>query len=166
MVLYFSFKGNQTTSILADVRAVFGRNSVTSGFKEALVEHNNMYDEYFEADQKSFFDDKGGIVRKPFFWCNNVCGFLELVSNKRGIPLSDCHIQIGGDTGKGFLKITAKITPHDDCPMSPPENKRRKRSDGVGHKFIHSGHRNILLLGVGQDIKESKENIDLLFTWV
>ena len=65
-------------------------------------------------------------MEKITFWCHNVRGFLEMVATQRGKILEECNIKIGGDTGKGFLKITASIfTPGTETLIG-------KRKKGLG----------------------------------
>ena len=54
-----------------------------------------------------------------------------MVATQRGKILEECNIKIGGDTGKGFLKLTASIfTPNTEAPTS--KKTRRTRDDGIG----------------------------------
>lgn len=159
--------GNQMNTIAADLRVKLGRDVVSPGLKGAVVEHNKMYSDFFSGEKKVFWDTEGNVVRKALFWCHNVRGFLEMVASKRGKVLDDCHVKIGGDTGKGFLKVTASIfTPTPEAQMS--RKRRRTREEGLsgGKKFMENGQRMILLLCVVKDVPESMENLELLFTYV
>ena len=68
-----------------------------------------MYADYFTGDRKLFWNKDGNIIEKGVFWCLSVKSFLELVARKRGKELCECSLKIGGDTGKGFMKVTASI---------------------------------------------------------
>ena len=116
--------GNQMRTLAADLRVKLGRNVVEAGFDTAMVEHNSMYKVYFSAEKKIFWDSDGNMVEKAFFWCNNVKEFLEVVARKRGKVLDECSVKIGGDTGKGFLKITASI--YNPGTSSQEKSERRK----------------------------------------
>ena len=63
--------------------------------------------------------------------------FLELVAHKRENVLDECNIKIGGDTGKGWLKITASIFQTKTTSSNQTHKKRRTRDDGIsgGVKF-------------------------------
>ena len=90
-----------------------------------------------------------------------------MVASKRGKILDECSLKIGGDTGKGFMKITASLfTPNTADPVS--RKKRRTREDGISevNKFSETGQRMILLLCVVKGVPESMENLELLFTHV
>ena len=159
--------GNQINTIAADLRIKLGRDAVVPGLDKAVVEHNNMYLDFFSGEQKMFWDSEGNVVRRAIFWCHNVRGFLEMVASKRGEILDECSLKIGGDTGKGFMKITASLfTPNTADPVS--RKKRRTREDGISevNKFSETGQRMILLLCVVKGVPESMENLELLFTHV
>ena len=92
-----------------------------------------------------------------------------MVASKRERVLDECHLKIGGDTGKGFLKVTASIFNPSSSPMLEKGKKmRRTRDDGIGGgtKFEEHGQRMILLLGLVKGVPERKENIDLIFNLV
>ena len=161
--------GKQITTVAADLKVKMGRNIVEAGFDAALVNHNNMYSEYFKAEKKKFWDSDGNLMEKTFFWCSKVKEFLELVARKRGKVLDECNIKIGGDTGKGFLKVTASIfNPNLSPQLETPKRKRRKMSDGIsgGVRFEDHGQRMILLLGLVKGVPESQENLEQIFDLV
>ena len=81
-----------------------------------MVQHNNMYADYFTGDRKLFWNKDGNIIEKGVFWCLSVKSFLELVARKRGKELCECSLKIGGDTGKGFMKVTASIFSPNQTP--------------------------------------------------
>ena len=123
--------GNQINTIAADLRIKLGRDAVVPGLDKAVVEHNNMYLDFFSGEQKMFWDSEGNVVRRAIFWCHNVRGFLEMVASKRGKILDECSLKIGGDTGKGFMKITASLfTPNTADPVS----RKKKEDQGRWHQ--------------------------------
>ena len=161
--------GKQITTIAADLRVKLGRDSVQTGFDAAVVQHNNMYADYFTGDRKLFWDKDGNIIEKAVFWCHSVKSFLELVARKRGKELSECSLKIGGDTGKGFLKVTASIfSPNLSPQQENTKKKRRTREDGIcgGLRFRETGQRMILLLCLVKDVPESMDNLEIIFTLV
>ena len=101
--------GKQINTIAADMRIKLGRSVIEPGLNKAVIEHNNMYSDFFSGDKKVFWSNEGDLVEKIAFCCHNVKGFLEMVATQRGRVLEECNIKIGGDTGKGFLKLTASI---------------------------------------------------------
>ena len=160
--------GKQINTVAADLRAKLGQKAVEAGFDTAMVEHNNQYAEYFSAENKMFWDTEGNIIEKAFFWCHRVKDFLDLVARKRGMVLEECNLKIGGDTGKGFLKVTASIYT-SNAPTAEKEKKRRRtREEGIGggKRFVEHGQRMILLLCLVKGVPESEENLELIFTHV
>ena len=116
MVSSSHLTGKQINTLAADLRVKLGRDVVETGFDTAMIMHNNQYAEYFSAKKKMFWDLDGNFMEKTFFWCTRVKDFLKLVARKREKNLEECSVKIGGDTGKGFLKVTASIF----CPSATP----------------------------------------------
>ena len=161
--------GNQMRTLAADLRVKLGRNVVEAGFDTAMVEHNSMYKVYFSAEKKIFWDSDGNMVEKAFFWCNNVKEFLEVVARKRGKVLDECSVKIGGDTGKGFLKITASIyNPGTSSQEKSAKKMRRTSKEGIrgGVRFVDHGQRMILLLGLVKGVPECQENLEKIFSLI
>ena len=75
--------GKQTDSVLADMRAVLGRNIIEPGVKVARILHNSQYKEFFRSEKAEFWNTDGEVVFKPFFWCSSLKPFLETVAEKR-----------------------------------------------------------------------------------
>ena len=121
--------------------------------------------EFFSAEMYKFRNSEGELVYKPFFWCSKLVPFLHSVAEKRGRKLEDCTLKVGGDTGKGFFKLTVSLY----VPRNPSEGKsklpRRNRGDGVcqGRRFMETGQRMILLLAWCKDVPESAENLETIF---
>ena len=159
--------GRQINSIAADMRVKLGRNVIEPGLDRAVIGHNSMYSDFFSGERKVFWNNEGNVIEKITFWCHNVRGFLEMVATRRGKILEECNLKIGGDTGKGFLKLTASI--YEPAAEAPTSKKiRRSRDDGIGggRHFSDSGQRMILLLCVVKGVPESMENLGLLFSYV
>ena len=91
--------------------------------------------------------------------------FLELVAHKREKVLDECSVKIGGDTGKGWLKITASIFQPKPASNNQKHKKRRTRDDGIsgGVRFEETGQRMILLLAIVKGVSESKANLEQIF---
>lgn len=157
--------GKQISTVASDLRVKLGRGAVQAGFDTAMVEHNNMYTDYFSAEKKQFLDSAGNLIEKPFFWCHDVKRFLELVAHKREKVLDECNVKIGGDTGKGWLKITASIFQPKPTSSNQKHKKRRTRDDGIsgGVRFEETGQRMILLLAIVKGVPESKANLEQIF---
>jgi hypothetical protein len=114
---------------------------------------------------RGFLDSKRG---KALDYC-----YVKIIPILPSLPTLDISlllvvmVKIGGDTGKGFLKVTASIfTSTTEPPVS--RKRRRTREEGIsgGKKFLENGQRMILLLCVVKDVPESMENLELLFTYV
>ena len=119
--------GKQIDTVAADLRAKLGRNVVEAGFDDARVDHNNMYADYFCAEKKLFWDDENNIIEKATFWCHRSKEFLELVARKRNRDLDESQLKIAGDTGKGFLKITASIYTPSATPTQKKGGERERK---------------------------------------
>ena len=159
--------GKQINTVAADLRTKLGRDIVEAGFEDAMVEHNNMYADYFCAEKKLFWDDENNIIEKASFWCHRSKEFLDLVARKRNKVLDECQLKIAGDTGKGFLKITASIyTPSATPTQKKGKKRRRTREEGVagGVRFEDHCQRMILLLFLAKGVPESSENLELIFS--
>ena len=155
--------GKQVKSVAADLRVKLGRAVVQPGFDKTVIEHNNMYSEFFRQGKKMFFDTEGNVIEEGVIWCNDAEGFLNLIARKRGKELEDCHLKIGGDTGKGFLKITASIFTESEVQQN--RKKRRTREEGIhgGSRFEETGQRMVLLLFLVKGVPETMENLDIIF---
>ena len=157
--------GKQTDSVLADMRVCLGRSVIEPGVKSARVQHNNQYREYFSAARVNFSNSDGKLVEKPFFWCSKIQEFLKCVAEKRGRRLEDCKVKMGGDTGKGFFKLTSSLyVPHMDSDVTS-KKARRNRVDGVSKRdrFSESGQRMILLLAWCKGIPETADNLERVY---
>ena len=69
--------------------------------------------------------------------------------------------KLGGDSGKGFLKLTLTLYDDDESvdEERPAKKKRRTREDRIGTSAEETGQNMILLLGVVPTIPESSFNI-------
>ena len=160
--------GKQTDSVLADIRAKLGRSVIEPGVKSARVHHNSQYREFFTAAVVKFWSSEGELVNKPFFWCSSLEAFLNNVAEKRGRMLEECRLKVGGDTGKGFFKLTASLYVPASRTAPISKKMRRSREDGVSPvgKFAETGQRMILLLAWCKGIPESAENLEIVYNAV
>ena len=100
------------------------------------------------------------------------CQEILLPQARGGYPvpvLLAKDLKIGGDTGKGFLKVTASIYTSNATPLAEKEKKRKRtREEGIGggKRFVEHGQRMILLLCLVKGVPESEENLELIFTHV
>jgi len=148
--------GNQMDKILADFRAKAGRKIVKPGARNASRLHNKQYSEFFTAGVMEFEDNDGKPLRKPFVYCSSYSKFIEKVEGNRGVKGK--ARKIGGDSGKGFFKLT--LTLYDEDVEGGDKKKRRKRKDGVtGGEVEETGQSMILLLAVVPGIPETAHNI-------
>ena len=67
----------QITSSAADLRVKLGRGIIEPGLRKGMVDHNNMYSEFFSSEYKLFYDNHDQLVPKAFFWCHDVKSFLD-----------------------------------------------------------------------------------------
>ena len=78
--------GNQMKTILADIRAKFGRKAVEAGNRKATTEHNSQYSKYFTAEITEFEDKDGKLMKKPLVYCSSLLEFLEKVEEFDATP--------------------------------------------------------------------------------
>ena len=82
--------------------------------------------------------------------------------------LEECRLKVGGDTGKGFFKLTASLYVPASRTAPISKKMRRSREDGVSPvgKFAETGQRMILLLAWCKGIPESAENLEIVYNAV
>ena len=79
----------QLENVMADLRSKHGRNFIEPGLAEASKEHNQLYVDYFTAEEITLKDSKGNDINKTLFYCHRLTEFLQAVCNNRGIRLED-----------------------------------------------------------------------------
>jgi hypothetical protein len=158
-----NLSGRQMDKVVAGVRLKMGRAAVDQGFHEKQIEHNNQYEEYFSAELMEFEGKEGEKVTKPLVYCNALGEFIDHVEENRGGRRGKKR-KLGGDSGKGFLKLT--LTLYDDESIiedRPAKKARRSREEGIcGTYAEETGQRMILLLAVLPTVAESPYNLKKL----
>ena len=90
--------GVQTLSVFSNMRSVFGRSLVEPGLHKQLSVLNGRFLQFFTCERVRF--EKGDtMVERPFFFCNDVEGYLRVVANLRGQNWEDLTLLVQGDSG-------------------------------------------------------------------
>ena len=100
----------------------------------------------------------------PILICNEVDGYLQKKAELIGKNVEDFELKLGGDSGKGSLKLTITMT--DPTPEPPSKKARVTHKDGVQALKSHSGkYVSILASLPNRDPKigETYDNLKLIF---
>ena len=128
-ILVMKVKANvsdsQMETFLADIRVKFGRDSVEPGVRKALSLHNSQYRQYFTAKMGEFEDSDGNTVIKPFIYCSAYSEFIAKVEGNRGVK--DKKRKVGGDSGKGFFKLTLTLYSDEEEEKGEKVENEEKR---------------------------------------
>lgn len=151
-------------SILGNMRPKLGRKIVEPGLHLGFAPHNNQYRDYFAAKFEEFEGSDGKKIRMPFVHCTDLNGFIEKLEENRGGKRGKKR-KIGGDSGKGFLKITLSIYDPEDHERKPAKKARRSYDQGVsgGVKAEETGQSMIMVIAGVPTIPESAVNLEKMY---
>ena len=134
---------------------------------QVFSEHNSQYADFFTAKFETFEDKDGMPIGMPLVYCSDLVGFLEKVEENRGVAGRGKKRKLGGDSGKGFLKLTLSLYDEEVDPSERPRKKaRRSREEGITATAEETGQKRILLLAVVPTIPESAANLKKLLNIV
>ena len=158
--------GEQTTSIMADIRCKYGQKVVDAFLKPAIALHNQEFAQFFKAEVLLFAGVKDRILRRPSFYCHMLVEFLSAVADKRGFKLENLSNLTGADSGQGFFKMATSLV--NEGQERKAKGARRTREQGIdgGEKFAYNGSRKIVLLFVCETRPESADNLETVFRLV
>ena len=117
--------GSQTSSVMADMRAKFGRSIVESHLKPAITLHNDRLAKFFRCEVLLFSGKDDTPLRRATLYCIDTSAFLTYIAEKRGKVLEDLTVVLGGDSGQGFLKLTSSLV--DSSPVQQGSSRSREQ---------------------------------------
>ena len=157
----------QMQRILAGMRIKLGLKCIEKRMDQVFSEHNSQYADFFTAKFETFEDKDGMPIGMPLVYCSDLVGFLEKVEENRGVAGRGKKRKLGGDSGKGFLKLTLSLYDEEVDPSERPRKKaRRSREEGITATAEETGQKRILLLAVVPTIPESAANLKKLLNIV
>ena len=152
-----------------------GRRSIPKNYFQHMSKNSKSLENVYTHDIFDFeINNKNEKEKRPVIWANAE-ELLDSVLQKRNL-VGNCLIKIMADGGQGFFKICMTILPENyspelDCSIGSdseeddvPIKKRKLYAEGgsSGKKAkLTSVHR--LMLCIVPDIKETYENVKLLF---
>ena len=148
------------------VRAAIGRKSVPKNIFSHLAKQTKLLKDMYEIGFDKFDVDDSGVkeIRPIIYGVSSE--LLDFVVAERKME-GNLSIQIMADGGKEFFKVSMIILPENDNESEIDDSKvqRSKYSDGgiVGKKAKLTSVKRLILLCVVPKIKETYENLDLLF---
>lgn len=163
------------------MRATVGKKSVPKFLVKQLAQQSKrLEDVYIKGSEYFDCDDKGPKKIRPFVYAV-ASELLDSVVAKRKLE-GNITIKLMADHGQGFFKISMAVLPEnyvpeidsetaedlsefDDVHVDHVKGKRSTYAEGgtVGKKAKLTSVKRLILLCVVPDIKESYENLDLLF---
>ena len=150
-----------TKTLLYDLILARGLRTVVekNSFK-TIQQRNHQLDKFFELRQLVYKrEDKNKITKNvevPTVVCSNLSDLIEKVMQERQRKDGDSIlIKISIDGGGGFLKFGTSIFDIDD--PSP------KVYSGMANKFLESGVKRALLIGLSPNVSEDYVNVKRLW---
>lgn len=157
----------QVTNLL---RSSAGKKSVPAYFSKHTSDRSKLLEDVYYNSMLNF-DIEGSKPKeqRPVIWAN-ASELLDAVVEKRNI-IGNVVVKIMADGGQGFFKICMTILPEGyfcDENYEVLEKKRKLYAEGgsVGVKPKLGSVNRLLMLCTVPDIKESYDNVKLLFDLV
>ena len=152
---------SQTKILLRDIRLASGsRNIIEKNAFVKIQEKNRQLDSFFKLNKLVYrVEEKETKITKnmefPTIVCSDLPGLIDMVLEKRERERDSVLIKISVDGGGGFLKICASIFEIDD--PTP------RVSGALSKKFLESGVKKILIVGLVPDVSENYVNVKRLW---
>lgn len=129
---------------------------------------SHRIDDYFDVAEAEFTKTKGKITtveKKEFVLCKNVAELCNKIEKERCV-MGQPHYKLGIDGGGNFLKICMSIqSTNVDDEFKEKRNSRRLsyNKESIDIKFLDSGVKKLLILGLVESTQENFENVSLLW---
>lgn len=176
-----NFRGNMGMSLNAMkkftnfIRANVGKKAVPVGITKHMSEQSKILKDIYKLDSAEFDIDAGGIKKKRPIVYANASELLDAIIDKREM-IGYVSVKLMADGGQDFFKMSLTVLPEDYTEEiieyenssdsdSESKSKRSKYSEGgtVGRKAKLTSVNRLILLCIVPNIKETYENLDILF---
>lgn len=151
------------------LRSTAGRKSVPSHYKEHINMKKKEFEDIYNHDILDFDIDGGKMEKRPVVWANTA-KLLDEVLDRRDLH-DNFQVKVMADGGQGFFKISMSIIPESYYCGSMNEDvieeniKRSKYCEGgsIGKPARLTSVKKVIMLCIVPDIKETYENVKILF---
>ena len=156
----------QMNRLATFIRHSAGRKSVPSNYSSHISERTKLLEDNYEISTLEF-DTKNTKVKekRPVIW-TNAEKIVESVLEKRNF-VGNYTIKVMADGGQGFFKVCLSIIPvtsepDEDLYVNVP-TKKRKLSRKIHASSPETSVKKLIMLCIVPDIKETYENVKMLF---
>ena len=169
MQLKHNFSISQMRGSLADIRNVFGFNSVEPYIRDSMSAEKAALRSFFKQDMVTFFkkvkdhDNEYTIEEEPMVYCCNLEGLLLHLAKERKMNPAELLKLIGFDRGQGHTQLTLQQYLESDLLRGEQENgKRNIREQGLAGKGKAAfGVNNLIILAISPVKSEDYINIEV-----
>lgn len=150
------------------IRSTVGRNAVPKGYANHFTQKQRELENVYKSDIL-LFDTSTSKEKelRPVVWAD-ATELVEAVIDARGI-IGYYTAKLMADGGQNFFKLCLTILPDDyfeeENSEDPPLKKRKTYSEGgsIGEKAKLTSVKRTIMLCIVPDIKETYENVKILF---
>lgn len=156
------------------IRTTAGKKSVPFYYRDHASQKAKVLEEIYQCGFADFDVEKkvpSQKEKRPVVYADAE-SLLSAVLEARN-QYGEISIKIMADGGKGFFKMSMTILPKDYCEemcnsdseMDPPKSKRSRYDEGgtLGKKSNLNGVKRLILLCIVPDIKETYDNVKILW---
>lgn len=165
--LHTGVSSNHMKKMANLLRSNAGRKCIPPNFNQHMSETSKILENIYN-ESSALFDVDREKKDRPIIWADAQTA-LYTVIGKQNYDISDLQIKIMADSGQGFLKISMSIIPlsvsGDEKDFELDDKKRNTYKEGgtVGKKCVSTSVHRLILLCVVPGVKESYENLKILF---
>ena len=142
----------QIIKLASSIRSICGRGSVETGFRETLSENTKKASSFYSVITLPFqICAKVGHEDRDLVFCHDIEALVRFVLAERDYDPYDHLVRIGLDGGGGMFKIVVNIIDTTDHlqKLGPYQDTGVKRT---------------IILAAVENIKETYENVKLIFS--
>lgn len=169
----------QMRKVTSFIRSRSGRKSIPSNYESHITEKLNTLDNIYKSSRMEFDIESSNLKEtRPIVWAN-ASDLLDTILEARNV-IGNYTIKVMADGGQGFFKICFSILQENDLISAnnekedyenenlcePFEKKKKKlyyESGSINQKAKLTSVKRLIMLCIVPNIKESYENIALLF---
>ncbi|KAJ8683890.1 hypothetical protein QAD02_019682 [Eretmocerus hayati] len=156
---------NHMIKMTSFIRRTTGKNSIPSHYRERMSEQSKILDSHYKSKVLEFDVETTPVMirkQRPVVYVDAE-ELLEFVLESRNM-IGDFNIKVFTDSGQGSLKMSMSIFPSsetnandtDDINLESSRSSRKNKSELTG---VHK----LLLIAIVPSVKETYENLRLLF---